>query len=188
MVLPVEPDKQRFCGIITAGANGDWRLLGNMGSVSEGLFANTSAGDNKELFGSSTQLTCGGLFGSSSTTGGGLFGSKLNVGSGSRGQFVESWELFGEKELSLLHGASEFFLLSFRTKTNPSVNQQTRNQLVLHTAPSNVQFSPDELNSVVAVGISLKPVGICQAYYASNAQHLEMTKTNAYWKDKNAFY
>ena len=61
-----------------------------MGSVSEALFANTSAGGNRELSGSSIKSCSGSFFASSSNTAGGHFGKNTASGFENIGQTAGS--------------------------------------------------------------------------------------------------
>ena len=69
-------------------------MIGNRGSVSEGLFANRSAGGNKELSGSSIQAGSGKLVASSMNTGGGHFGKNTASGFENLGETAGSEMLF----------------------------------------------------------------------------------------------
>ena len=82
-----------------------------MGSVSEGLFANTSAGGNRELSGSSIQAGSGSFFASSLNTYGGHLGNNTVSAFENLGQTVGSEVLFVGPGTSPVVGVSRVPLL-----------------------------------------------------------------------------
>ncbi|XP_075260812.1 nucleoporin p54-like isoform X2 [Convolutriloba macropyga] len=177
----------------TAGATAPKSLFGTGGTG--GLFGTPASSSTGGLFGASagTSQTGGGLFGTTSTTGGGggLFGNKSTTGFG-LGQTGSSTTggLFGTSAGtggSLLGGTTGFSLNQQKPAT---VDQnQNMNQLVLHASVSNPQLFADERNAVVASWNQLQASwGFGKAFYAPNAQPVDLTPENPFCRFKTVSY